>query len=107
MLHDAVSLSELSILFKKRVVIDGTPVLLIYLDGKVFAIQDHCPHMGASLAKGSILDQQVKCRLHGASFDVNTGEVMEKPHIGPIKMPTKHAKTFPTIIREGIVYVEL
>jgi len=107
MLHFAVNYDELKNDFKKRVVIDGIPILITILADKVYAIQDKCTHMGASLSKGTIKNHEVQCRLHGAVFDLNTGEVQTKPHISLIKMPAKKAKVFPTVVQEGKVFIDL
>ena len=38
--------------FKKRVIIHDKAILLIYLADHVYAIDDKCGHMAASLVKG-------------------------------------------------------
>ncbi len=107
MLHYATTVSELKEHFKIRVEIDGTPILVTWLADEVYAIQDRCTHLGASLSKGLVDGHHIKCRSHGAVFDVKTGDLIEKPHLGPLKMPAKQAKTFPIIIKEGSIYIEL
>jgi 3-phenylpropionate/trans-cinnamate dioxygenase ferredoxin component len=107
MLHYATTVSELKGHVKMRIIMDGTPILIIFLGDEVYAIQDHCTHLGASLSKGTLDGKQIKCRSHGAVFDVMTGDVIEKPHLGPLKMPAKKAKTFPVLIKEGNVYIEI
>jgi nitrite reductase/ring-hydroxylating ferredoxin subunit len=39
-----------------------------------FALQDSCPHMGASLAQGSLDGNAVVCHWHDKRFDLKTGE---------------------------------
>jgi nitrite reductase/ring-hydroxylating ferredoxin subunit len=39
-----------------------------------FALQDSCPHMGASLAEGSLEGWTVVCHWHDKRFDLKTGE---------------------------------
>lgn len=41
--------------------------------GRLFAMQEACPHMGASLAEGRIVGQRVVCRWHGWGFDLDSG----------------------------------
>jgi 3-phenylpropionate/trans-cinnamate dioxygenase ferredoxin component len=106
MLHFAVDYQDLVQDFKKRVIIDGTPLLVALLADKVYAIQDKCTHMGASLSKGKIQDQAVTCKMHGATFDLNTGDVLVKPHVSFIKMPAKKAKVYPVVIKDQKVYIE-
>ncbi len=107
MLHYALEYNDLVNEFKKKVVIEGTPIMLALLADKVYAIQDKCTHLGGSLSKGVVENTEVKCRLHGAKFDLKTGNVVDKAHIGFIKMPTKKAKTFRTEIVDGKVFIEI
>lgn len=107
MLHYAGEYEEFEQHFKKRVVIEGTAILVTLLAGKFYAIQDKCTHLGASLSKGVQTDQEIKCRAHGARYNVTSGEVIEKAHIGFIKMPTQKLKTFPTEVKEGKVYIDI
>lgn len=106
MLHLVGEFEEFERDFKKRVIIDGTPVLVCYLAGKLYAIQDKCTHLGASLSKGILDSDHVQCRAHGAKYHIQTGEVVEKAHIGFVKMPTKKLKTFPVEIKEGKVFID-
>jgi 3-phenylpropionate/trans-cinnamate dioxygenase ferredoxin component len=93
--------------FKKRVVIDELPVLVIFLDEKIYAIQDKCPHMGASLAEGSLDSNVIQCKKHGAKFNIQTGTIVKKAQVGFIKLPTKKPVIFKTLIENGKVYLEL
>ena len=43
------------------------------VDGEYFAIDDVCPHMGASLHHGWLDGCVVSCPLHMWEFDVKTG----------------------------------
>ena len=38
------------------------------------AVSDACPHMGASLAEGKIVDGKIECAWHGWKFDLRTGK---------------------------------
>ena len=57
----------------------GMRIALAYVDGKVFAVDDMCTHEDASLSKGSLHGECVKCPLHGSRFDLNTGEALDEP----------------------------
>lgn len=48
-------------------------IALFRRDEQVFAIDDSCPHAGASLAGGRFDGRTVACRAHGLRFDVATG----------------------------------
>lgn len=52
----------------------GERIIAIFNDnGTFFAIDDMCPHMGASLADGHLEDSAVACPWHGWRFDVRDG----------------------------------
>lgn len=52
----------------------GRKVAIFRIEGKLYAIQDKCPHMAASLADGPVEDGRfVVCHMHGWKFDIRTG----------------------------------
>jgi nitrite reductase/ring-hydroxylating ferredoxin subunit len=60
---------------KGRLVVHGhhRPVLVIYEGGRLFAVDNRCPHMGFPLARGSIEDGILTCHWHHARFDLASG----------------------------------
>jgi nitrite reductase/ring-hydroxylating ferredoxin subunit len=67
------TLSELKA--KGRLVAHGPhrPVLVVYDHGRVFALDNRCPHMGFPLDRGSIEDGILTCHWHHARFDLASG----------------------------------
>lgn len=57
----------------------GRHYLLANVEGNVYAVDDMCTHEDASLYKGSIHGDCVKCPLHGSRFDLKTGEPLDEP----------------------------
>lgn len=51
----------------------GTMVGVFLSQGKYFAINDFCPHMGASLAEGHVADNAVMCPWHAWRFSLTDG----------------------------------
>jgi nitrite reductase/ring-hydroxylating ferredoxin subunit len=51
-----------------------TKVAVFKIGGRLQAIQDSCPHMGASLGDSQVRDGKVFCHWHGWSFDLKTGQ---------------------------------
>jgi len=49
------------------------PVLLVYEDGHVFALDNRCPHMGFPLERGSVEDGILTCHWHHARFELASG----------------------------------
>ena len=60
---------------KGRLVVHGSrrPILVIYDRGRVFALDNRCPHMGFPLERGSIEDGILTCHWHHARFDLESG----------------------------------
>jgi 3-phenylpropionate/trans-cinnamate dioxygenase ferredoxin component len=48
---------------------------------EVFAVADMCTHSEASLSEGDISNYKIECWLHGAEFDLRTGEAMTPPAV--------------------------
>lgn len=67
-----------------RVEIDDQPVALWNVNGEFYATSDVCTHEETSLADGDLWGAVVECPLHGAQFDVRTGEVQSLPAIFPL-----------------------
>ncbi|MDF3043131.1 MAG: Rieske (2Fe-2S) domain protein [Thermomicrobiales bacterium] len=69
----AGSLAELKA--KGRLVLHGrhSPILVVYDGGRVFALDNRCPHMGFPLDRGSVEDGILTCHWHHARFDLASG----------------------------------
>ena len=54
-------------------------VLLVNLDGSIYACDNICTHAGAPLNEGSLEGALVEHPLHGSVFNVTNGEVVGPP----------------------------
>ena len=63
----------------KSVAVNGIQIALCNVDGVYYAIDDACTHRSALLSDGDLIGKEITCPLHGAIFDVTTGEVLEGP----------------------------
>ena len=54
-------------------------ILLANVGGNFYACDDICSHAYASLSEGDISGEEIECPLHGAAFNVTTGEVVSPP----------------------------
>ena len=63
----------------KQVEVDGELVALINADGDICAIGGECTHAGAYLADGYLDGDSLECPLHGACFNIRTGEAETPP----------------------------
>ena len=76
---------------ESRVAWDGdTPILVVNLDGALYALEDKCTHEDFELSAGPLDGDQVECTLHGARFDLRTGEALCAPAYAAVpKFPVK------------------
>ena len=79
----------------KIIIHDGTPIAVFKNGGEFFAIDNRCPHRGASLGDGHISGDVVTCPWHAWQFSVSTGQALENPNC--------FVKTFPVYIEDDIV----
>ena len=59
--------------------VSGTDVCVVRVDDQVYAVSDTCSHSDASLSEGEVTDHKIECWLHGAQFDLKTGEAVTPP----------------------------
>src|SRR5690606_18501718 len=79
---------------------DGdTPILVVNLDGELYAIEDQCTHEDYELSAGAIDPEAgtIECVLHGAKFDLRDGRALCAPAYEPV------AK-FPVKVEDGAVW---
>ena len=62
--------------------VNGTMVGVFLENGRYFAINDFCPHMGASLADGHVEDGAVMCPWHAWRFRLDDGAWMDNSKSG-------------------------
>lgn len=65
----------------KTVSVKGRLIALFRVDGQHFAIDDVCPHMGASLSGGYVENNIVTCPWHAWRFRVTDGVWADNPRI--------------------------
>ena len=64
----------------------GRTICVTRVGNEVFAIDDTCSHSDASLSEGEVTDFKIECWLHGAEFDLRTGEALTPPAVAPVKI---------------------
>ncbi|MEJ7871262.1 MAG: non-heme iron oxygenase ferredoxin subunit [Rubrobacteraceae bacterium] len=84
----------------KQYLVEGRPVALCNVDGEFHAFEDVCTHQFVDLSEGGLEGDQIKCPLHGAKFDVKTGQPKSLPAVKPV--PKHEVK-----VEDGHVYVAL
>jgi nitrite reductase/ring-hydroxylating ferredoxin subunit len=63
--------------------VNGREVLVVRSEAGLFACAAVCTHENAGLADGLVLGDTLECPLHGAVFNLRTGEV----EFGPAEQP--------------------
>ena len=61
-----------------RVELNGKPIVLSKVNGKVYAMDAVCSHEGGPLEDGSLEGYELKCPWHYALFDVRNPKVSEE-----------------------------
>lgn len=58
---------------------DDREVALFKIDGKIYAIDNECPHAGGPLSEGFVRDGVVTCPWHNWEFKLKTGKCLNAP----------------------------
>jgi nitrite reductase/ring-hydroxylating ferredoxin subunit/uncharacterized membrane protein len=82
----------------QRVEVDGVGVVIYHTDGRVLAVGERCPHLGAPMCDGWIDKGRIVCPWHGSRFACASGEVLRGP-------ATAALPCYPTRVRDGVVQV--
>jgi 3-phenylpropionate/trans-cinnamate dioxygenase ferredoxin component len=69
-------------------------------NGKFYAFEDRCAHLGAKLSTGLLLGDKVMCSVHGEQFDLVTGKPVMMVAHDPIKV-------FPVKVEGDDILVEI
>jgi 3-phenylpropionate/trans-cinnamate dioxygenase ferredoxin component len=80
--------------------IEGRRLAVFRLGERVFAIDDRCSHRGFPLHDGTAVATGVRCRTHGACFDLTTGAVVR----GPAR---RAVRAYPAVIVDDQVVVDV
>jgi 3-phenylpropionate/trans-cinnamate dioxygenase ferredoxin subunit len=67
------SVDELKPGQRKLAFIEGRSIVVFNIAGEFHAIDNTCPHNGASLASGQLDGRLLRCPAHGLRFDVTSG----------------------------------
>ena len=83
----------------KLVFIKDTPIMLFNIKGKIQAWDNRCPHRGASLIDGNILDSTIQCKFHLWKFNLEDACAVENTDI--------KVKTFNLEVLKGDVFIDI
>ena len=91
----------------KKVAAGGRELLIANVNGVYYALNNRCPHMGGSLANGTLQGDIVTCPRHGSQYNVKTGEAVGKAKVAFIRVMPHNAECYGTRIEGTDLIVEL
>jgi nitrite reductase/ring-hydroxylating ferredoxin subunit len=83
----------------KLVFMNDTPIVLLNIKGKIQAWDNRCPHRGASLADGNILESTIQCKFHLWEFDIELACAVANSDI--------KVKTFYLKVEDGDIFIQI
>ena len=92
----------------KKFIIKDFDLAVFNVEGNFYAIDRKCTHMKGNLAKGLVEGTAVRCPLHGAKFNLKTGELLDQP--GTIAGWFKKAKNttvYKMKVKNDELYIDL
>jgi len=99
--HTICQISEIPEGEARMFVVGEAMVGLFNVGGALFALDNVCPHAGASLAHGIVEGDVVRCRIHHWRFRIPDGTYLDEERL------ECNARTFPVRIVDGAVQVGL
>src|SRR5260370_2686265 len=78
---------------------EGHVIALFESAGRVFAVDNRCPHMGFPLDRGTVRDCILTCHWHHARFDLESG--------GTFDQWADDVRAFPVKIEGGDIWIDL
>ncbi|HCS42525.1 MAG TPA: (2Fe-2S)-binding protein [Pseudomonas sp.] len=68
---------------------DGRSIALFNVQGQLYAIDDSCPHQGASLCGGRLDGRVIQCCAHGLRFDLGSGYLLNSNKLKVANYPVE------------------
>ena len=78
---------------------EGRSIALFNVDGRIYATDNQCPHMGYPLTRGAVRHGILTCDWHGRSFDLDGG--------GCFNYECDDLQTFPVDVRQDKIWIQL
>ncbi|WP_433349715.1 aromatic ring-hydroxylating dioxygenase subunit alpha [Micromonospora sp. CA-111912] len=72
--------------------------------GRASIMPRHCPHFGASLAVGKVVDGSLRCAFHHWRFDA-TGACASVPGMPRLSQSMRQPRAYPLVERYGYVWI--
>jgi nitrite reductase/ring-hydroxylating ferredoxin subunit len=95
----AATLAELPNGASRSLTLEGNVIALINSGGRIFAVDNRCPHMGFPLDRGTVKDCILTCHWHHARFDLATG--------GTFDQWADDVRAFPVRVERDAILIDL
>lgn len=82
-------------------VVGDRPIAVFHVGGEFYALDDRCPHAGASLARGYLEGDVVSCRIHHWRFCIRDGKYVDQ------ELPNYDARSYPVRVLDGMIQVDV
>ena len=99
---------------KKKVLVQGNEILIARVDGKYYAVDNRCPHMGGDLSAGKLEGTIITCPRHSSRFDLSDGKVVRwlkgsgmLSAIGKALKSPRPIKTYNVKIEDDAILIEI
>lgn len=90
----------------KRKILGEEIVFFRNTNGDIVALEAMCPHRGADLSIGCIVNGNIQCPFHGWQFDSNGKCVVVPSQTSSQKIPSKAVvKSYHVIDKQGIIWI--
>lgn len=99
--------SEVPLGSMKLFVAEGREILVVNVNGHLYAIGGKCTHMGGDLSQGKLQGIIVTCPRHGSTFDVTSGKALSGPKFGPIRLKTSDEPVYAVKVEGSSIMVEI
>lgn len=92
-------MAELTPHTPRLVEVGGRQLLVLQTETGTHVVSAVCPHRGAPLIEGFVVEGMIVCPWHRSIFELETGA----PISGPCGQPLA---VFSPVIRDGLIYIE-
>ncbi len=93
--------SEIPVGEGRMFIVNEKRIGIFNVAGEIFALDDRCPHAGASLSLGIIECNVVRCRIHHWRFCIRNGTYLDD------EKPRFNVQTYPVRLVDDQVEIEI
>lgn len=97
---DVCPVSDLPAGQRRCATVEGRPIVVFNIAGRLFAAANHCPHAGMPLEDGELNGSVLTCPFHGYTFRLADGKNVDYPDDSPLP-------TYPTRLDGGNIQVQM